>query len=728
MPYLDIIKEGIARLRENYISHLPDRIAAIDALWSEIRLGRADTSAFHTLHRFVHSLAGSGATFDLHQMSATAQILEERFLSLLHGKSAPDNALYSEIDQLLEQLRHAAHAGIHGDTADYALSLPANLPRFDTPYINRLVFLLTDDLELTRDLEFQIDQFGYSIRAFSHNAELQRAIEHTSPIAMIVDGACLIRQQAELDDELEQMLRSTSIPVLFVSSHNDVATHLSAVRAGSDAYFTTPINIAALVDALDRLTTQRALDPYRILIVDDEELLAQMYAHSLQQAGLVAQVVSDPDRVMHVISEFQPDLILMDVYMPGCNGVDLARVIHQQEAYVSLPIVFLSTETRLERQLAAMRLGGDAFLIKPIAHDHLISIVSSRVERSRLLRSLMLRDSLTGLFNHTTAKRHIDIELARAEREGTPMSLAFIDIDYFKAVNDTYGHLSGDHVIKSLARLLQQRLRKTDVVGRYGGEEFVVVLTNTDGATARRVIDSIRAGFERIRHQSDTAGFTVTFSCGIASFPEYKNIESLSSAADKALYEAKNWGRNRVVLSSYGMSEPYAAPYRTVKPPPIPHPLQQITQPGDNPTRRNELTKDISASVLVIDNDTGIGRILSSRLTARGCRVTLATSGVDGIDQLERETPDLVFLDSLLTDISCWQVLDHLQEVTDNLAVVLMIPAGAEQAALDALRRGADDYLCKPIDTKAFQAVFERTMTRLKLKRANVELRNKMTK
>lgn len=452
MLHFDAIKEGIARLRESYVAHLPDRMAAIDTLWSEIRLGRADASAYHTLHRFVHSLVGSGATFDLHRLSAIAQTLEERILSLLHSTSALDYDLCSEIEELLDRLRRAAHAAVLGQDTEDILDLSTNLPRVDTPVVSRVVFLLTDDLELARDLEFQIDQFGYAIRTFTHSADLQRALGHTPPIAIIVDGACLLRRRAERDDDLEQTLRSAAIPVLFVSAHNDVATHLDAVRAGSDAYFTTPINTAALIDALDRLTTQRAHDPYRILIVDDEELLAQVYAYALQQAGLLAQIVSDPDRVMHVISEFQPDLILMDVYMPSCNGVDLARVIHQQEAYVSLPIVFLSTETRLERQLAAMRLGGDAFLIKPIPADHLISIVSSRVERSRLLRSLMLRDSLTGLFNHTTAKRHIDIELARAEREGTPMSLAFIDIDYFKTINDTYGHLSGDHVIKSLAR------------------------------------------------------------------------------------------------------------------------------------------------------------------------------------------------------------------------------------------------------------------------------------
>ncbi|HEU5101705.1 MAG TPA: diguanylate cyclase, partial [Roseiflexaceae bacterium] len=300
---------------------------------------------------------------------------------------------------------------------------------------------------------------------------------------------------------------------------------------------------------LDALTARSLEEPYRILIVEDEPVAATYCAETLRQAGMQVAVVTDPLQVMQPLTEFRPDMILMDMYMPGCDGLDLASVIRQQEEYVSIPIVFLSAEASLDKQLEAMRLGGDDYMIKPIAPAHLISAVTSRVLRSRTLRSFMVRDGLTGLFNHTTTKEHLDIELARTRRNQSALAFAIIDIDRFKLVNDTYGHAIGDRVLKSLARLLRERLRQNDIIGRYGGEEFAVVLSGTDGPTAAAVLDEIRAGLAQIHQQVGGEEFTVTFSCGIASFADYPDASKLADAADKALYAAKRAGRNRVMLA-----------------------------------------------------------------------------------------------------------------------------------------------------------------------------------
>ena len=154
---------------------------------------------------------------------------------------------------------------------------------------------------------------------------------------------------------------------------------------------------------------------------------------------------------------------------------------------------------------------------------------------------------MTGLANHSKCKEYLETEWERAERQGKPLAFAMIDIDEFKGVNDTYGHWTGDMVITSLAKVLRQRLRKTDIVGRYGGEEFVVILPETDGPTAFAILDKIRDRFSRIHHASGDVGFFVTFSCGIATYPAAGDQARLTTAADEALYEAKRSGRNRVV-------------------------------------------------------------------------------------------------------------------------------------------------------------------------------------
>ncbi|MDU0460771.1 MAG: diguanylate cyclase, partial [Geobacteraceae bacterium] len=322
------------------------------------------------------------------------------------------------------------------------------------------------------------------------------------------------------------------------------------VRAGSSAYFTKPLNITDLCSTLSLLTSAVKPEPYRIMIVDDDPQLADYHALILQEAGMTTKIVNDPLQVMSPLFEFKPDLILMDMYMPGCNGMELAKAIRQIGAYFSIPIVFLSSETDTEKQFHAMLTGGDEFLTKPIKAQHLISSVTVRAERMKIIRSYMVRDSMTGLFNHTTTKEHLDTAIAHAQRKEEEVCFAMIDVDNFKTVNDSYGHPVGDRVLIALARLLGQRVRKTDVVGRFGGEEFAVVLPGCSISEAVTLLNELRESFAAVRFQSKGETFSCTFSCGVAPLSLYGDATALCKAADEALYLAKNGGRNLVCEAS----------------------------------------------------------------------------------------------------------------------------------------------------------------------------------
>lgn len=161
----------------------------------------------------------------------------------------------------------------------------------------------------------------------------------------------------------------------------------------------------------------------------------------------------------------------------------------------------------------------------------------------------MIHDGLTGLLNHTAIKEELAREVIRSSRLKSSLSFAMVDIDFFKKINDSYGHAAGDRVIKSLARLLKQRLRETDIVGRYGGEEFAIIMNDTDATSAAKVIDEIRNVFSRLLHLSHDEEFSVNFSCGIADLAHFPDAASLSEAADAALYQAKQRGRNKVIVN-----------------------------------------------------------------------------------------------------------------------------------------------------------------------------------
>jgi diguanylate cyclase (GGDEF)-like protein len=534
---------GTTALSDAFIIGLPDKLSAIDAEWEQLQRSW-DAEVLSRLHRLVHSMHGTGATLGLDKLSAAARGLEHT-LATLDLSVELNEQQRGHIERLIVALNQAAHAR---DEPPRRLA-PERVVDTDAEVENRLIWLVQIDPALAADLTTQLGYFGYLVQAYDTADDPRGQADISLPSAIITSADGLGTDRNSYAWITSGAAQHPMPPLIVISSQGDLASRLRAVRAGAAAYFVWPITTVTLIDKLDALAARSTEEAYRILIVDDELIAATACAETLRQAHMHTVVVTDPLEVMQSLAEFRPDMILMDMHMPSCSGLDLAAVIRQQEEYVGIPIVFLSTEASMDKQLEAMRLGGDNYMVKPIMPDHLISAVTSRVLRARTLRDFMVRDSLTGLFNHTTTKEHLEIELARARRNQSSLAFAIIDLDRFKLVNDSYGHVTGDRVLKSLARLLRERLRRTDIIGRYGGEEFAIVLSGTDGPTAAMVLDQIRDGLTRIRQQAEGEAFTVTFSCGIASFADYPDAPKLTEAADKALYAAKRGGRNRVVLA-----------------------------------------------------------------------------------------------------------------------------------------------------------------------------------
>jgi len=304
-----------------------------------------------------------------------------------------------------------------------------------------------------------------------------------------------------------------------------------------------------LLDSLDTVGLWWDEVPYKVMIVEDDLILAQSYAAILQAGGLEVLVIEQVSNLISLVSEFQPDLILMDVNMPECSGLEAAGVIRQKAEWISIPIVFLSTENDINRQMEALQLGGDDFLKKPIGAEHLTAVVKMRIRRFRKLRSRMQLDTLSGLLNHATLKARLQTEISRSLRQDAHLTFAMIDLDDFKSVNDRFGHPVGDEVIKSVSRLLVQRLRHSDIVGRYGGEEFAVILPDTSLLAAQELMDELREQFSVINHRCKKGEFACTFSVGLAALPPYADVNGIIDAADSALYRAKDEGRNRTCIN-----------------------------------------------------------------------------------------------------------------------------------------------------------------------------------
>ncbi|PKO86523.1 MAG: diguanylate cyclase response regulator [Betaproteobacteria bacterium HGW-Betaproteobacteria-12] len=320
-------------------------------------------------------------------------------------------------------------------------------------------------------------------------------------------------------------------------------------RAGADACIPADSGISDILSRLLDLVRQDEPEADRVLIVEDSATATAHVRRSLAQHGIDSLAIDDPRKLLEAAAEYRPDAILMDMYMPFCSGVEATAALRQVATYQALPIIYLSSESDIVQQVEALRLGGDQFLTKPVNPVVLAAVVKTKIARYREMRHSGQHDSLTRLLNHSTAKMRIG-QLVADSGPGGRLVVAMIDIDRFKRINDTYGHPAGDKVIRSLAWLLRGRLRNTDLIGRYGGEEFIVALPDTDIAGALEQFERIREDFAVLPHPHPEGPLYATFSCGLADLADFPSATDLIGAADAALLAAKRQGRNRVLAAA----------------------------------------------------------------------------------------------------------------------------------------------------------------------------------
>ncbi|MDD5285722.1 MAG: diguanylate cyclase [Desulfuromonadaceae bacterium] len=545
-----VVAVKLKKIREAYIKQLPGQLEGIRASYSSFVLGEKGIEPLEDLHRRIHSMKGACASFRLSMLSAVAATGEHLAKEAMHSATPPDRLWHQGMQEIFARIEHEISNidpmhGMESQIEELTAAADENNER-----VRKLVYLCEDDSFQRLTLSTQIGCFGFEVVSFGDTDHLINAVQSAPPDAIVMDiifpGKPLGGSEVV---QAIQAARESPIPTVFISTNDSLANRLSAVRAGSSGYFVKPVNMTELCSTVSLLTSAVKPEPYKIMIVDDDPQLAEYHALILQDAGMTTFTVNDPLQVMSPLLEFKPDLILMDMYMPGCNGMELAKAIRQIGAFISIPIVYLSSETDTEIQFQAMLRGGDEFLTKPIKPHHLVSSVAVRADRMKIIRSLMVRDSLTGLFNLTTTKEHLSTAIASALRKQEEVCFAMIDVDKFKDVNDSYGHPVGDRVLVAIARLITQRVRKADTVGRFGGEEFAVILPGCSISEAVTLLNELRESFAALIFQTKEKNFSCTFSSGVAPLSLYGDATALNAGADEALYEAKNGGRNQVVAA-----------------------------------------------------------------------------------------------------------------------------------------------------------------------------------
>lgn len=420
---------------------------------------------------------------------------------------------------------------------------------------NNPLALILSETEPSETLRDALNRSGYAIQILNpRQADIHKVKTLCDEAGLLV----FITHHGESAQEimapvaqLEALIKSRT--TIMIAANDSFASRAAAVKTGVTHFMTEPLDISRLNSLLQssRMTDEQNR-PLRVLMVDDMATAGVYWGKHFQRHNIFYRFETSAEKAYRCAIEMEPDIILLDLYMPDIDGIDLARIFREHPRLQDVPILFMSTEENDRRRMEAKIQGGDDFLNKTIPIDDLLKMVRYRALRYRQSTAEKHSDSLTGLLNHNAIKSLIESELDRANRQNQSLTVALIDIDHFKRVNDTHGHQIGDNVIRKLSNLLNTRLRRYDGVGRYGGEEFLVALPNTDETTAAHLINRLRIQFANTQIMvNDRTTLHCTFSAGIASFPQNLDLAGLIEAADNNLYLAKDHGRNRVVCDQF---------------------------------------------------------------------------------------------------------------------------------------------------------------------------------
>jgi diguanylate cyclase (GGDEF)-like protein len=531
--------EEFELLRAQFVRRSQAKIEVAGGLLTALERDPGDTRSLQDLMRFFHGLAGVGSSFGFPRVTGVAKEGELGCLALLRGEARPSSSELENWSRLLVALTHELSTTPAASPVSGPVGHGSRAP---------VVLIVDADEAVYRSLAPLLEQEGVTSRPLRSRAEALEALQRSMPDGVIVDASLPDGSGYDLIDRLRSLPGGEAVPALMLSPRAGFLDKVEAIHCGADGYFEKPVDWKALMRRLQHLLEASQPHPARILSVEDDPQQGGYLKAILESGGYEAAVCQDPKGFEAALEEFQPDLVLMDILLPEISGYDLVRYLRQDERYATLPVLFLTTDGQMQSRFRSAQVGGDDHLVKPVVPPVLLSVVAARLERARFLKNLLNRDGLTRLLTHTALIERAQAVHAQKRRDAARVcAWVMIDLDHFKSINDRFGHPVGDRVLAALAALLRRRLRQSDVIGRYGGEEFAVIL---EGLPEDEVVRLIARVLEEFRNQDlEAAGhppFRATFSAGVAMLGPAMGLDEWKKAADDALYASKHGGRNRV--------------------------------------------------------------------------------------------------------------------------------------------------------------------------------------
>jgi diguanylate cyclase (GGDEF)-like protein len=629
-----------------------ERVAVLEEAVSEALEGTLDTELRGKAAREAHMLSGSAGTFGFATASVHARELEHA-LEL----DAPIGS--NEIPRLAELvglLRTELEGTPGGD-------LPTPPPEPDGDARRGPSVIVAGEGQLAEALAAEVRARGVAAEALPSLAAVKAAVREDAADLLVLDLAAPEGVGEALDVLADAALQ---LPVAVLTDPEQLVDRVEVARRGGRAFLPRRAETVAVVDAVLSLRSRLRERAATVLAVDDDPAMLDALGVVLGAAGMRVERCENPGLFWDALERVNPDLVVLDVDMPKVSGLELCRALRAEARWESLPVMVLTARTDQATVVDVFAAGADDFVAKPLIGPELLARINGRLERVRLFRALAETDTLTGLANRRRSFEALSEALATADRLLEPLSLAIVDLDGFKALNDTHGHAAGDAALRAVAGALNRTFTGTESVARWGGDEFVIGIPGLSAADARERVGSF---LEELRAADvGTANQRVRASAGVAEYPrDAGDLDALHRAADGALYNAKSAGGDRV------------------------HDAGAVHQ-GD-PER---------VDVVLVEDDEALCELVEHALRTRGYTTRRIMDGLEAAIELAAATPEvvasIVLLDWDLPSIDGLRILTTMAEngTLRHTRVIMLTGRASEAEVLQALEAGATDHVAKP--------------------------------
>lgn len=546
-------------LKAKYIKRSTDRLTEILELLDGIYKNPQDKELLRKLSRNFHWMAGSGTMYGFEQVSILGVEAERYCETMLASDRTVDVTTIEKLRTLVSELStvfftsgelesNRVTQNLDATNASAPITAGETLPTETALFID-------EDGSTFKSLNQNFDEWGITVKNVKTLNQAMQEILKQMPTVINLAVPVPDGNGYEFVEQVRSMPKGDEPAIIIASKQAGFIDKVRAMHCGADSYYEKPLDYKSVTRRIKYLLDRKKLSPAKILSVEDDPDQAAFIRAFLESAGYQVKTCTDPRQFEAAMSQFQPDLVLLDVMLSGMTGFELARYIRQDERYATLPIVFLTTQNQLDARIESARAGGDDHLIKPVAPALLLNCVASRLERSRYLRSLLYRDGLTALLNHTAFMEQMAQVFSNQKRKNGEAVIIILDLDNLKAINERHGFPGGDKVIQAMSLMLRKRLRQSDIIGRIQSDEFGIVAEGISEKEAVMLAGRLIDDFSQMQHSTlSFSGFYATCSAGVAKFDASSmTLEKWVDAAYASLAEAKAQGRNCVV--GYGESK-----------------------------------------------------------------------------------------------------------------------------------------------------------------------------